>query len=100
MFFLLHHAVVKQKQKQPNVVVFSTPHGRLDARLSVNQAQCVGPVFESNLFTMLLKFRMHRFIFLADIAQMYRQIWIHPNGRRFQNYFGETTQMKLCNVFN
>jgi hypothetical protein len=37
-----------------------------------------------DIVKVLLKFRLHRVVFTADIRQMYRQILIPPNNRDFR----------------
>lgn len=44
----------------------------------------MGPVVQEDLFSILLRFRQHRYVISADIKQMYRQILIREDQRKFQ----------------
>jgi len=43
-----------------------------------------GPTVQSSLMSILLQFRVHKYVFTADIEKMYRQIWINPNDQQYQ----------------
>lgn len=44
----------------------------------------VGPVIQSELWDILLRFRLHRFVFSADLSKMYRQVKIHEEDQDLQ----------------
>lgn len=43
-----------------------------------------GPTVQGELFSILLRFRMPRFVFTTDVEKMYRQVLIAPEDRKFQ----------------
>ncbi|KAH8397335.1 hypothetical protein KR215_012189, partial [Drosophila sulfurigaster] len=43
-----------------------------------------GPTVQNSIFSILLRFRTHKYIFTADLEKMYRQIWINPEDQYFQ----------------
>ena len=47
---------------------------------SLNSIQLNVGVIQDELFAIILRFRMHRFAFTADIREMYRMILIDANG--------------------
>jgi len=47
--------------------------------LSLNDALYKGPTLQSDLFTLILRFRCHRYVICADIKKVYRQIIVHEN---------------------
>lgn len=44
----------------------------------------VGPTIQSDIFSIILKFRYWRFVFITDIAKMYRQILVAEADRNYQ----------------
>lgn len=44
----------------------------------------VGPTIQDDLFHILLRFRIHRYILRADITKMYRQIQLQEQDQWFQ----------------
>ena len=52
---------------------FCTNNGK-----SLNDNWMCGPVIQDDLFAILTRFRIHRYVITADIAKMYRQILVNP----------------------
>lgn len=79
-YYLPHHGVFNKGKIR---VVFngSSP---TDSGVSFNQLQYIGPTIQNELISIILRFRIHRFVLGADIVKMYRQILIHPEQRCFQ----------------
>ena len=67
-----------------NLRVLFDVSAKTTANLSLNDVQLVGPVVQSDLFSILLRFRKQKFIAVADIEKMYRQVPINPNQRSLQ----------------
>ncbi|XP_018407559.1 PREDICTED: uncharacterized protein LOC108783486 [Cyphomyrmex costatus] len=82
-FYLPHHCIVKAPAANKFRVVFDVS-AKDAAGISLNDTLMVGPTVQQDLFTILLRFRIHRFAFSADIVKMYRQIPVHPSQTRYQ----------------
>ncbi|XP_068143648.1 uncharacterized protein [Drosophila tropicalis] len=78
-FYLPHHPVIGAKLR----VVFDGSFQDRDGR-SLNDVLHIGPCIQRNLFNVCLRFRMHRFVFSADIVKMFRQILVAPELQNFQ----------------
>lgn len=86
-YYMPHHAVIKETStstKLRNVFNASSPSS---SGLSLNDCLMVGPVIQSDLLTVLMRFRLHKIVFTADIKQMYRQVRLHPDFTKFQRVF-------------
>ncbi|XP_072389396.1 uncharacterized protein [Diabrotica undecimpunctata] len=79
-FFLPHHCVYKGNKIR---VVFDGS-AKTDTGFSLNDILMVGPTLQDDLFTIILRFRKHKFALTADIVKMYRQILIKENQRCLQ----------------
>ena len=44
----------------------------------------MGQGLQNDLFSILINFRKYEYALTADAAKMYRQIWVHPDDRKFQ----------------
>lgn len=84
-FYLPHHAVIKESSETTKLRVVFDGSCKLDNGLPINQIQYVGPTIQDDLFSIITRFRTHAYVFTADIKQMYRQIWVHPEHTKFQN---------------
>lgn len=56
-------------------------------RVSLNQIQLVGEKLQKALFWILLRFRMNRFAFTADIKEMYLMVKIPKDQWDLQRIF-------------
>ncbi|XP_045462033.1 uncharacterized protein LOC123672092 [Harmonia axyridis] len=86
-FYLPHHAVVKEDSLTTKVRVVFDGSAKSDQGLSLNEAQYSGPVIQSDLFSVLMRFRRHTFVLSGDVSKMFRQVLIAPEHRRFQKIF-------------
>ncbi|XP_025262292.1 uncharacterized protein LOC112637249 [Camponotus floridanus] len=82
--YLSHHGVLRISSTTTKLrVVFNgsqcTPAGD-----SLNNTLLVGANFLPTLADVLLRWRWHHFVFIADIEKMYRQILVHPDDRDLQ----------------
>ncbi|XP_025265103.1 uncharacterized protein LOC112638181 [Camponotus floridanus] len=85
--YLPHHGVLRETSTTTKLrVVFNgsqlTPLGT-----SLNASLLTGTNLLPALADVLLRWRWHRYVFVADIEKMYRQILIHPDDRNHQRIF-------------
>ena len=83
-YFLPHHPVFKATSTTTKTRVVFDGGAQTSTGLSLNDILQVGPTIQDDLYTLVLRFRTHQVCFTADIAQMYRQINIHPQDRNLQ----------------
>lgn len=67
---------------QPLRVVFNVPKPSANGN-SLNNIVFPGPALQNDLIAILLNWRFHRIVFIADIKQMYRQIRLHDDDITF-----------------
>ncbi|XP_043863401.1 uncharacterized protein LOC122756838 [Drosophila mojavensis] len=79
VFYMPHHPVLGAKLR----VVFDGSFQDQDGR-SLNDALHIGPCIQRNLFNVCMRFRMHKFVFSADIVKMFRQILVASKHQDFQ----------------
>ncbi|XP_031633794.1 uncharacterized protein LOC116347361, partial [Contarinia nasturtii] len=82
-FYLPHHAVFKDSTTTKLRTVFDASRPT-STGISLNDKLLVGPKLQENLFNIMLRFRIHRIAFTADIAKMYRQIWMDESQCDYQ----------------
>lgn len=83
-YYLPHHCVTREKSETTKLRVVFDASAKTSSGKSLNDIQAVGPVVQSDLFSILLRFRGHRFVLLGDIEKMYRQTALHPSQRHLQ----------------
>ena len=46
----------------------------------------IGPKLQSDLYDILIRFRIHPVAMIADIGKMYRQIYLHPEDKDYHRF--------------
>ncbi|XP_045454347.1 uncharacterized protein LOC123663725 [Melitaea cinxia] len=83
-YYIPHHCVLRPDSVTTRLrVVFDASARDLRSR-SLNDSQLIGPKLQPNLLEILLRFREHEIVFIADVRAMYRQILISPEHRDYQ----------------
>lgn len=86
-YYIPHHCVLRPESATTRLrVVFDASAKDLNSR-SLNDTQLIGPKLQPNIVEILLRFREHNIVFMADVRQMYRQILISPDHRDYQRIF-------------
>lgn len=52
--------------------------------VSLNDKLLVGPKIQDDLYSILIRWRKHEFVFIADPEKMFRQVRLAQNDRDFQ----------------
>jgi len=82
--FLPHQAVVRENGATTKIRVVFDASSKDSEGLSLNDALYKGPALQSDLFTLILRFRCHRYVICVDIKKMYRQIIVHEDHTPLQ----------------
>lgn len=84
-YFLPHHAVIRPDKITSKIRVVFDASAKTSSGISLNDTLKVGPVVQSDIFTILLQFRLYKYAFTSDCEKMYRQVLIDSSDRKFQN---------------
>lgn len=98
-YFLPHHAVIKGDSLTTKCRVVFDASAKSDTGVSLNDIQYVGPTLQHELFSILLRFRLHQYVLTGDISKMYRQINVHEDDRKFQRIFWRNDVGKVLQIF-
>lgn len=80
-YYIPHHAVTKRFR-----VVFDASCATTNGN-SVNDIQMTGPNLQEELDIIVMRFRSHRLVLIADIKKMYRQIEMGAEDLKYQKIF-------------
>lgn len=78
-YYLPHHCVIKTASVTTKLRVVFDASSKTTSGLSLNDALMTGPVLQQDLFSILLRFRGFKYAMTADIAKMYRQVFIEDS---------------------
>lgn len=83
-FHLPHHCVIKESSPLTTIrVVFNGSQVNSTGE-SLNDNLHEGPKLLNPLVSVLTQWRGYRYVFSCDIKQMFRQILMHPDDRKYQ----------------
>ncbi|XP_058840856.1 uncharacterized protein LOC131696328 [Topomyia yanbarensis] len=83
-YYLPHHCVMKPGSSTTKLRMVFDASAKTSSDLSLNDVMEVGPTVQDSLFNIILRFRMHKFVFTADVPKMYRQVIVDENQRKYQ----------------
>ncbi|XP_011859066.1 PREDICTED: uncharacterized protein LOC105556582 [Vollenhovia emeryi] len=84
VYYLPHHCVLKESAKDTKLRVVFDGSCKTDTGLSLNDSMMIGPVVQEDLTSILTRFRTFKYVLVADIIKMYRQISLHPSQTQLQ----------------
>ncbi|XP_029171118.1 uncharacterized protein LOC114940560 [Nylanderia fulva] len=82
--FLPHHGVLRSSSTTSKIRVVFNGSARTGGGSSLNNWLLTGRNLLPSLADTLTRWRRHRYVFVADIKMMYRQIQLHRNDRDLQ----------------
>ncbi|GFW89798.1 integrase catalytic domain-containing protein [Trichonephila clavipes] len=83
-YFRPHHGVFRPDSKTNKLRAVFNASSKTTSSLSLNDILYKGEILQRDLFSILLRFRQHTFVFTTDISKMFRQILINPGHRNLQ----------------
>nr|XP_042911161.1 uncharacterized protein LOC122272114 [Parasteatoda tepidariorum] len=98
-YFLPHHGVLRPDSKTIKLRVVFNASSKTTSGLSLNDILYKDGTIQQDLFSILLRFRQHAYVFTTDISKMYRQILIHPDHRSLQLILWKNSVNDLLQIF-
>ncbi|XP_058827312.1 uncharacterized protein LOC131687256 [Topomyia yanbarensis] len=98
-YFMPHHAVFNPASTTTKTRVVFDASAATTSGTSLNDHLFVGPVLQRKLTDTVLRFRVPKVVFTADITQMFRQIQIGPDDWKYQQIFWRIEQGHPLEIF-
>ncbi|XP_075221335.1 uncharacterized protein LOC142324293 [Lycorma delicatula] len=84
VFYLPHHAVFKETSLITKLIVVFDGSAKSSNGLSLNDTLMIGHTVQQDLFSIILRFRVHNYVIISDITKMYRQILVTQKDSNLQ----------------
>jgi len=84
-YYIPHHAICKVGEGETKIRVVFDASAKCSSGVSLNNALYPGPKLQRDIVDILVRFRLFRHPFTADICKMYRQILVLPEFRTYQH---------------
>ncbi|XP_055307331.1 uncharacterized protein LOC129571550, partial [Sitodiplosis mosellana] len=81
---LAHHHVLKEDSLTTKLRIVMDASAKTSNGKSLNDILCVGPALQNELPSVILNWRLNKFVFTCDIQKMYRCIDMHPDDIAYQ----------------
>lgn len=83
-YYFPHHGVIRESSTTTKLRTVFDGSAATTSGVSLNDLQMVGPVVQDDLFSIIIRFRQHKYVVSGDIEKMYRAIEINPSQRPLQ----------------
>lgn len=83
-YYLPHHGVWKANSLTTKLRVVFNGSSPTTSGFSLNDLLHTGQKLQTELFDVLIRFRLFRYAFSSDIEKMFRQIHVHPDHWKYQ----------------
>ena len=93
--YLPRHPIVKDSSSTTRVRVVFHASSLTSNNTSLNSHLYIGPKILTNLVSIILRWRFHRLVFVADVEKMFRQILVDPHDRKYQRIVCYFTKQRL-----
>ncbi|XP_062704645.1 uncharacterized protein LOC134286948 [Aedes albopictus] len=98
-YYLPHHCIERPDSVTTKLRVVFDASCATDTNVSLNNALMVGPTVQDDLFSLILRWRTHRYVIIADIEKMYRQIQVHPSDQCLQRILWRDDPSEPIRIF-
>ena len=85
--YIPHHAVAKDSDTTPIRVVFDCSAKSQKSQPSLNDCLLTGPSLVQDMISLLLKFRVHKYVSVSDIEKAFHMIELNESDRDFCRFF-------------
>lgn len=96
VLYLPHHAVIKGDSLTTKLRVVFDGSSKTNNGKSLNDNQLKGPILQTDINSVILRFRCTKYCFAADIKQMFRMIEVQECDRDYQRIlWRESTDQEI-----
>lgn len=82
-YYIPHHPVIKPSSTTTKLRVVFNASSKTSNQLSLNDILMTGPNIQTDLRTLLIRFLIHKYVLVADIEKMFRQMMVEEADRKF-----------------
>ncbi|XP_018403110.1 PREDICTED: uncharacterized protein LOC108780007, partial [Cyphomyrmex costatus] len=97
--YLPHHGVLRESSASTKLRVVFNGSQPAKTGKSLNSQLLTGANLLPPLADLLTRWRWHRYVFVADIEKMYRQILVFPEDREYQRILWRQTENDSINEY-
>ncbi|XP_071582174.1 uncharacterized protein [Temnothorax nylanderi] len=97
--YIPHHFVLRESSTTTKLrVVFNASSESTD-KTSLNDFLMAGPKLQQDIAAIILRWRLFRYVYMADIAKMFRQILVHRDDADYQRILWRPPDSLLIRLY-
>ncbi|XP_070167976.1 uncharacterized protein [Polyergus mexicanus] len=93
-FYLPHYGVIRESSSTTRLRVVFNASSVTSNGTSLNDHLHAGPKLQTDLMSVILQWRRHKYVYSSDIAKMYRQILVDPRDINYQRILWKATPLE------
>ncbi|XP_062558009.1 uncharacterized protein LOC134222881 [Armigeres subalbatus] len=98
-YYLPHHCVLRPGSLTTKLRVVFDGSAPTSTGVSINDVLQVGPAMQNDLESIILNFRVFRYVFTVDILKMFRQVSVHASDTPYQRILYRTKRTSPLKIF-
>ena len=98
-YYLCHHCVFKESSTTTKLRVVFDGSAKMTTGISLNDRLMVGRKIQKDLFSILVRFRLHQVALSADIAKMYRQVELDKEDKGYHRLLWKDPDSEAIETF-
>lgn len=98
--YLPHHCVVREQKETTKLRVVFDCSAQTSSGKSLNDIQAIGPVLQSDLLSILLRFRANRYVLLLTSRRCIGKLLLTSNSAIYISFCGEIRSINLSRSFS
>lgn len=98
-YFMPHHAVIKETSQTTKLRVVFDASARTHTGLSLNNCLMNGPIIQQDIFSIVVRFRTHQYVIIADVEKMFRQISMDTQDAPYQRLLHREHENDKLKIF-
>ncbi|XP_037930081.1 uncharacterized protein LOC119664701, partial [Teleopsis dalmanni] len=99
LYYMPHQAVIREKSLTTKLRVVFDASAKTSNGKSLNNIMMTGPRLQKDIFDIILKWRLWRFVVTADVEKMFRQIKITKEHQDYQRILWRENQTDKIEEF-
>ncbi|XP_046810810.1 uncharacterized protein LOC124420759 [Lucilia cuprina] len=98
-YYLPHQAVIRENSLTTKLRVVFDASAKTTNGKSLNDVMYTGPRLQKDIFDIILKWRLWRYVMMADVEKMYRQVRVAEEDQKYQHILWRKNNNELIKEY-
>ncbi|XP_065356309.1 uncharacterized protein LOC135950707 [Calliphora vicina] len=98
-YYLPHQAVIRENSLTTKLRVVFDASAKTTNGKSLNDVMYTGPRLQKDIFDIIVKWRLWRYVVMADVEKMYRQVRVAEKDQKYQHILWRKNKNELIKEY-